>query len=511
MPVLPRHAPVWLVAALGTLLLAVLWHAPTIDDAYITFRYARNLARHGELVFNPGEAVEGTTNLLWALICTPAALIQVSMETWALVAAIACLVWTSVRLTHVGRLMGAGPVATLAAVGLCVTNLHFLRATTNGLEGAFYAALMLEALFQILRGRLKLAALFAGLMFLTRPEGAALAGLAGLLAWRLHGRGRGRDLLAGVAVLAVIVGAVTIWRLATYGDPVPNSVIAKSFGFAELRAARFGAPYFLAWASEAPHLLLLLALAGVLLLREWRSRDPATLAALFAAAGLGFSYAVTLRNAGDWMPHFRLLAQYLPLYAVLLLWLASPPGRARLGRPKLAAPGAALVLLFQAQQLVFAFGTSPDDSNRGFLDLYAQAAERLKGRLKPTDVVSAEGLGYIAWALEETPFHDPLGLTDKHLARHGRPEPTYGKEDVNYSVGTVRPAVLLWNHAGHLRPLRPELAAEYEIRCHSDCDTGWNARLAMLRRDRAAELRPAFADWPELKLGPDGPGPVPSP
>src|SRR3954464_1469378 len=38
------------------------------DDAFISFRYARNLAEHGQLVFNLGERVEGFTNFLWTLL-----------------------------------------------------------------------------------------------------------------------------------------------------------------------------------------------------------------------------------------------------------------------------------------------------------------------------------------------------------------------------------------------------------------------------------------------------------
>ena len=37
------------------------------DDAYITFRYARNVAAGNGLVFNPGEHVEGFSNFLWML------------------------------------------------------------------------------------------------------------------------------------------------------------------------------------------------------------------------------------------------------------------------------------------------------------------------------------------------------------------------------------------------------------------------------------------------------------
>ena len=37
------------------------------DDAFISFRYARNLLKGHGLVFNPGEYVEGYSNFLWTL------------------------------------------------------------------------------------------------------------------------------------------------------------------------------------------------------------------------------------------------------------------------------------------------------------------------------------------------------------------------------------------------------------------------------------------------------------
>ena len=39
------------------------------DDAFISFRYARNLSEGYGLVFNPGfERVEGYSNFLWVLV-----------------------------------------------------------------------------------------------------------------------------------------------------------------------------------------------------------------------------------------------------------------------------------------------------------------------------------------------------------------------------------------------------------------------------------------------------------
>ena len=46
-----------------------LWESRWVqDDAYISFRYARNLVEGNGLVFNVGERVEGYTNFLWTLM-----------------------------------------------------------------------------------------------------------------------------------------------------------------------------------------------------------------------------------------------------------------------------------------------------------------------------------------------------------------------------------------------------------------------------------------------------------
>ena len=65
---------VWTVVLVVTGLAAFGWQAnlysgPMLnDDAFISFRYAANLADGQGLVFNQGERVEGFTNFLWVLI-----------------------------------------------------------------------------------------------------------------------------------------------------------------------------------------------------------------------------------------------------------------------------------------------------------------------------------------------------------------------------------------------------------------------------------------------------------
>lgn len=60
----------FLLLALVFVAMATRYWGLTIDDAYISARYAWNGAQGAGLVFNPGERVMGYTNLLLVLIET---------------------------------------------------------------------------------------------------------------------------------------------------------------------------------------------------------------------------------------------------------------------------------------------------------------------------------------------------------------------------------------------------------------------------------------------------------
>ena len=86
----PKPTPlrIWigLVIAAGFLL----WHITSYwflcDDAFISFRYARNLSEGYGLVFNPGfERVEGYTNFSWVVLLAGLARLGVAPESAALV------------------------------------------------------------------------------------------------------------------------------------------------------------------------------------------------------------------------------------------------------------------------------------------------------------------------------------------------------------------------------------------------------------------------------------------
>ena len=65
-----RRVLPWLMTALAVaFFLTEAWPLRSpLDDAFISFRYAHNLAAGHGLVYNVGERVEGFTNLLWTLL-----------------------------------------------------------------------------------------------------------------------------------------------------------------------------------------------------------------------------------------------------------------------------------------------------------------------------------------------------------------------------------------------------------------------------------------------------------
>lgn len=73
-PLIKKQSRIQIIALpflIGSPVLAFLFRW-TADDAFISFRYARNAARGEGLVFNTGEYVEGFTNFLWTLFFVPA-------------------------------------------------------------------------------------------------------------------------------------------------------------------------------------------------------------------------------------------------------------------------------------------------------------------------------------------------------------------------------------------------------------------------------------------------------
>lgn len=215
------------------------------DDAYITVRYAQQLARDGVLSFNPDDRIDGYTSVGWTLLLALCERVGLDGAAWmstlsrlfgglAIVAGMA-----------VARTLGASWALTIAvaALGPLFTP-GFVVWSVPGMEmplaACCYAAALAAMLGQTTRTRqtragVQLRAFLLMAAFLVRPEGALLAGMLAavdvLLLWHEH---RAAPIAAKCRVLApylavgLVLTAWSTWRWGFYGHPLPNTFYAKA-------------------------------------------------------------------------------------------------------------------------------------------------------------------------------------------------------------------------------------------------------------------------------------------
>ena len=206
-----------------------------IDDAAISFRYARHLAEGKGLVWNPGQPpVEGFSNFLWVLILGAGHRIGFDIEILAKLLGVGLGAATLALLQVICRRIWASrpwwwfPVLVVA---MCPVWVMWI---VSGLELALLGFFLVLAIFALTScGAAKTWLLSVALCGLaaTRPEGIALGGLLLLYALLAHRaltiRRRIREYaVPGLAFTGCIIGLV-VFRLAYYGYPFPNTVYAK--------------------------------------------------------------------------------------------------------------------------------------------------------------------------------------------------------------------------------------------------------------------------------------------
>jgi hypothetical protein len=229
------------------LLLAHSWvYRFLTDDAYISFRYARNLADGHGLVFNPGmERVEGYSNFLWVLILAGFDALGAPIEISAQVLSVAATVGLWVLIVHETlRWLPAPGRAWLVLVPAWAMAMTRSVAvwSTSGLETRLFELLLVAAALRLVReveavmggaASRPWAAVLLALAALTRPDGMLLSvsALAMAGAWLLaHGRFQPRQFAMLVAPFVILVGAHLAFRLAYYGEWLPNTYHVKIGG-----------------------------------------------------------------------------------------------------------------------------------------------------------------------------------------------------------------------------------------------------------------------------------------
>jgi hypothetical protein len=209
----------------------------TIDDAYITFRYARNLLAGNGFVFNPGERVLGTTTPLFTFILAAAALPfgggAAPFPVIALVLATLFDLGACVTLATLGRAFGRPAAGLVAALAWAIAPSSVTFAI-GGLETSLFVFLIALAFLAHVRERALLTGVLCGLAALTRPDALIPVALIALdCAWRALRslRDRWRAFVRFAVPLAALLVAWAAFAWFYFGALVPQSMLAKGAAY----------------------------------------------------------------------------------------------------------------------------------------------------------------------------------------------------------------------------------------------------------------------------------------
>lgn len=353
-PVSDRRSPgFWLVGAcVFVLYLALVARYNFLtDDAFISFRYSRNLAEGLGLRYNVGvdPPVEGFSNFLWVVWLALFEWLRADITFWSRASSILCGVLLLWRVTGVSRLAqareGAGLLAWAPALFLA-TSPAFAAWSTSGLATMPFALAVFLAFEALLgeadRPRAYLAALSMAAIVLIRTDGPVWITLLCVSAGTSWLRSRSKPLMRALLIAgstSVLVFALYVaWRFSYYDDYMSNTARAK-VGFSALRLQRgfnYDMVFLLTYVSVP--LVLLAALTHGL-----RSKSALVLPSLLMVAGF-FGYAALM--GGDFFCMGRFLMPALPFVALLFgeQLRALVPGH-KLGRPLAGAWCGSLLLL----------------------------------------------------------------------------------------------------------------------------------------------------------------------
>lgn len=211
---------VWAILGLMSYLFTEIYGDLAQDDAYITFRYARNLAMGRGFVYNEGEWVLGTTTPLYTLLLAFGCGLARSNNVLDISKIINCLaLWISAGLLF--ELRKSLPAHKALFLSLLYITNPFMR-NFVGMESYLILCLIVLTIWAYQSGKNAIAGILCGLAILGRYEMVFLPIILGLRDY-IRTRRVSRWLLPGIVpVLIWLTYATTV-----FGSPIPLSASAK--------------------------------------------------------------------------------------------------------------------------------------------------------------------------------------------------------------------------------------------------------------------------------------------
>jgi len=205
----------------------------TQDDAYISYRYAKNFLNGWGLVFNPGERVEGYTNFLWIILLSVFSNLGLDIIIASKIVGIASGCISLFLLYKITTLLcrpqnrSRHPwFFSLFPSLLLAINSAFAYWSISGLETAFFVmAVLLSVYYYFTNERLMI--ISSALSSLVRPEGTLVFAIF-LIHKFFFKKDNLKACLSHLLGFALLLLPHLIFKISYYGDLLPNPFYAKA-------------------------------------------------------------------------------------------------------------------------------------------------------------------------------------------------------------------------------------------------------------------------------------------
>lgn len=302
------------------------------DDAMISMRYAWNFSNGLGLVWNPGEYLQGYTNLLMTLLMS-----------------LATLVFDKVTAVLFIQISGVGFMLAIAFVTMkiadhifqnddcqhlsCLRILSFLCALSYyplaywslmGMETGLLTLLLLLGILSAFnfikrkdRSQLFLVSGFFGLAYLTRNDSIIFAMLVwGYIAWETfipRPKANCKDFMhvgGAIILYLMFVAGQSVFQYLYYGEMLPNTYTLKLTGMSFLERTKNGVGFIRPFLGVSAFFLILSSMEVIF---DFQKRKLLLISIVFFAIG----YQVYV--GGDPWNYWRIMSPSMPLLSILFI------------------------------------------------------------------------------------------------------------------------------------------------------------------------------------------------
>jgi arabinofuranosyltransferase len=404
-----------------------------LDDSWIHFQFARNLASGHGFAYNPDVPVAGSTAPLWTLLLAGFFKLGGAHPALAKVAGIVAALAAAWLARELAQVWTGDTTLGLTAALATAWSAPVIWGALSGMEVTLAAALVMGALVAHTAGRVVLTSALLGLAALTRPESVLLIPLVWL---------GGSLTLARTAIVwgvpSALLGPWVVFNLRTAGTPLPATAAAKIegglvgflSGAAEpLATTLLWRPWqfereWIAWLASVNVLLPVLILPGLFTLWRRGGRFWAWPAAIVVAHPIGMALLAPYRGPG--FQEGRYSIHLLPLCVVVAVSALAPLAWAARLHPMWGRLACAILLAASFSPL-------------------AAGATRYAWAVQNIDAMQVS-LG--RWVAVETPAEARLALNDVGAIAY------VSRREVIDVMGLVTPAIIPYRREGEAGVLR---------------------------------------------------------